>query len=307
VDPHTDQLPHLGTFAVAAELSSFTGAARALGLTQAAVSQRIQLLERTLRRSLFNRRGGRVALTEAGKRLYDYARKIDDLHREARTVISGAESPMAGELEIAASSVPGEHLLPSLLSGFGRKYPHLRVRAAVSDSLAVIGQVERGEVSIGLVGRKVPQPHLEYRLLASDRMVLVVPHRHPLVSKRAVTVDQLAKFPLVLRESGSGLRHCFEKALERAGSSLHHFQVVLELGSNEAIREAVRQGVGIAILSAYAAHKEREAGRLATLSLKDIPCDREMFVVQDQRRVLPLPARMFLGYLEANPIPALAS
>lgn len=301
------QLPHLSTFSKAAELASFTGAAKALGLTQAAVSQRIQVLEKTLKKSLFDRRGGRVVLTEAGRKLYAYAQRIDDLHREARKEITGHELPLAGELEIAASSVPGEHLLPTLLSGFGLKYPHLRVRAAVSDSLAVVGQVERGEVSVGLVGRKVEKPHLEFRHLASDRMVLIAPPGHPLSRKKKVTVDQLAAHPIVLREAGSGLRHCFEKALERAGRSLAELRVTLELGSNEAIKEAVQRGVGIAALSVYAVHKEVDAGRLLALPVKDIHCDRDMYVVQDRRRVLPLPARLFLTYLETNPVPELAS
>lgn len=307
MDVEAGQLPYLITFSTAAELSSFTGAAKALGLTQAAVSQRVQILEKSLNKSLFDRRGGRVVLTEAGRKLYAFAQRIDDLHREARKEITGHEPPLSGELEIAASSVPGEHLLPTLLSGFGRKYPHLRVRAAVSDSLAVVGQVERGEVSVGLVGRKVEKPHLEFRHLASDRMVLVAPPGHPLSRKKKVTVDQLAAHPIVLREAGSGLRHCFEKALERAERSLAELRVVLELGSNEAIKEAVQRGVGVAVLSVYAVHKELEAGRLLAFPVKDIHCDRDMYVVQDCRRVLPLPARLFLTYLETNPVPALAS
>lgn len=307
MDNEDSNLPQLNTFSKAAELGSFTGAAKALGLTQAAVSQRIQVIEKALDKSLFDRRGGRVVLTEAGRTLYAYAQRIDDLHREARKDITGHEPPLTGELEIAASSVPGEHLLPTLLSGFGRKYPHLRVRAAVSDSLAVVGQVERGEVSVGLVGRKVEKPHLEFRHLASDRMVLVAPPGHPLVRKKSVTVDQLAAHPLILREAGSGLRHCFEKALEGVGRLLAELRVTLELGSNEAIKEALRRGVGVAVLSVYAVHKELDAGRLLALPIKDIRCDRDMYVVQDRRRVLPLPTRLFLTYLETNPVPALAS
>jgi DNA-binding transcriptional LysR family regulator len=144
-------------------------------LTQAAVSQRIQSIENAFNKSLFDRRGGRVALTEAGRKLYAYAQRIDGLHREAHKEITGHEPKLTGELDIAASSVPGEYLLPSLLSGFGRTYPHLRVRAAVSDSLAVIGQVERGEVAIGLVGRKIEKSHLQFRHFSSDRMDLVAP------------------------------------------------------------------------------------------------------------------------------------
>jgi DNA-binding transcriptional LysR family regulator len=296
------QLPHLETFAKAAESSSFTAAARALGLTQAAVSQRIQALEKTLRKSLFQRRGGRVLLTEAGQTLYTYAQRILELHREARREITGQEAPVAGELLIASSSVPGEHLLPALLSVFGQRHPHIHVRATVSDSVGAIGQVERGDVSLGLVGRKVEKPHLEYRFLASDRMVLVVPPGHPFSQRKKVTLEQLVAHPLVLREPGSGLRHCFEKSLDRSGRSLADLRVALELGSNEAIKEAVLRGVGVAVLSDFVVQKEIRAGQLHALEVSDLLCNRDLFVVQDKRRVLPPPARSFLIFLETNPL-----
>jgi DNA-binding transcriptional LysR family regulator len=297
------QLPHLETFSKAAELGSFTGAAKALGLSQAAVSQRIQALEMTLHKSLFQRRGGRVMLTEAGQTLYTYAQRILDIHREARREITGHDAPVAGELLIASSSIPGEHLLPALLSVFGQRHPHIQVRASVSDSVGAIGQVERGEANLGLVGRKTDKSHLEYRFLASDRMLLVVPPGHALSKRKKVTLKQLAPHPLVLRESGSGLRHCFEKSLERAGRSLAELSVALELGSNEAIKEAVLRGVGVAILSNYAVQKELRSGQLHAVKVSDLHCDRDMFVVQDKRRVLPPPARSFLIFLETSPLP----
>ena len=292
------EIPYLDTFSKAAELSSFTGAAKALRLTQAAVSQRIHVLEKTLGKALFQRRGGRVLLTEAGQELYEFAQQILDLHRQARQKISCQKTMLRGELRIAASSIPGEHLLPAILSVFGQKHPHIRVHASVSDSMAVMTQVEHGNVSLGLVGRKADNPHLEFRYLASDRMVLIVPPRHAL----RITVKQLSRYPLVLREVGSGLRHCFEKSLDRSGLSLADFRVALELGSNEAIKEAVLRGAGIAILSTYAVQKEIRAGELHTVQVSDLKCDRDMYVVQDRRRVLPLPARQFLTFLETNPI-----
>lgn len=306
MDPDDVLLPHLETFSKAAELSGFTRAAEALGLTQAAVSQRIQALEKALDKSLFDRKGGRVLLTGAGRTLYAYVQQIIDLHREARRVISGHEPPVAGELVIAASSIPGEHLLPALLFEFGQKYPHVRVRAAVTDSMAVMGQVERGEVSVGLVGRKTDNPNIEFKFLAGDRMALVAPPGHALSRKKTVTVDELAAHPLVLREAGSGLRHCFEKALDRAGRSMAELRVALELGSNEAIKEAVRRGVGVAVMSVLAVQREIKSGTLQARVIKDIDCDREMFVVQDRRRVPPLTARLFLHFLDANPVPDLA-
>jgi DNA-binding transcriptional LysR family regulator len=295
------QIPYLGTFSKAAELSSFTGAAKVLRLTQAAVSQRVHALEKTLGTPLFKRQGGRVLLTVAGQKLYDYAQRILDLHREARQEVTGQEAPIAGELFLGASSIPGEHLLPALLAAFGKKHPHIRVHATVSDSMGVMAQVERGEVSLGLVGRKADKPHLEFRFLARDRMVLVAPPGHVLCRRKKVSVKQLSAYPLVLREVGSGLRHCFEKSLERAGRSLADLHVALELGSNEAIKEAVLREIGVAILSVYAVEKELRAGQLHALEVKGLNCDRDMFVVQDTRRVLPLPARLFLISLETGP------
>jgi DNA-binding transcriptional LysR family regulator len=303
-NPDDLQLPHLETFAKAAELSSFTGAAKILRLTQASVSQRVQALEGTLGTPLFRRQGGRVLLTEAGQRLYDYAQRILDLHRQARRDITGCEAPVGGELALAASSVPGEHLLPALLSLFGREHPHIRVRATVGDSMSVIAQVERGEVGLGLVGRKTDSPHLEFRYLASDRMVLVAPPGHALGRRKKVAVHELARHPLILREVGSGLRHCFEKSLDRAGLSLADLRVAVELGSNEAIKEAVLRGAGVAILSTYAVQKELRAGQLHALVVRDLHCDRDMFVVRDRRRVLSLPGRLFLLFLENHPISA---
>jgi DNA-binding transcriptional LysR family regulator len=144
---HPDSpLPHLDTFCKAAELSSITGAAQALGLTPAAVSQRIQALEGTLGKPLFQRRGGRVLLTHAGRKLYVYARQILDLHRQARREFTGQEARADAVVHRAASTIPGEHLLPALLPDFGRRHPHIHVRVAVGDSSSVIAQVERGGI-----------------------------------------------------------------------------------------------------------------------------------------------------------------
>jgi DNA-binding transcriptional LysR family regulator len=298
------QLPHLETFSKAAELSSFTGAAKLLCLTQASISQRVQALEKVLGTPLFKRQGGRVLLTEAGQKLYDYAQRILDLHRQARQEITGLEPPVVGDLSLAASSIPGEHLLPALLSHFGQLHPHIRVRATISDSMGVMTQVERGEVSLGLVGRKTDSPRLEFRYLASDRMVLVVPSGHALSRRKKISVKQLPPHPFILREVGSGLRHCFEKSLDKVGITLADLRVALELGSNESIKEAVLRGVGIAILSTFAVQKEIRAGQLHLLEVSDLHCDCDLYVVQDRRRVLSLPARLFLVFLETHPIAA---
>jgi DNA-binding transcriptional LysR family regulator len=296
-----EQLPHLETFAQAAELSSFTAAARTLGITQAAVSQRIQALEATLGTSLFRRRGGRVLLTDAGRKLHRYAERILSLHQEARQKVTGKAAPATGELTLAASSIPGEHLLPAVLSRFQKLHPHIRLKATIGDSLAVLRQVEHGQVHLGLVGRKNDSAHLEFRSFACDELVVVVPIGHPWARRKRVTVPQLLAQPLVLREVGSGSRWCLETALSRTGRSSRELKIALELGSNEAIKEAVLRGLGAAVLSTHAVAQEVAAKKLASLKVTGLRLEREMYAVWDRRRVLPIPARLFLDVLDPCP------
>jgi DNA-binding transcriptional LysR family regulator len=296
-----EQLPHLETFARAAELSSFTAAARALDLTQAAVSQRVAALEQELGVSLFRRQGGRVLLTDAGRRLHEYAQRILELHREARARVGGRPVPLSGELSLAASSIPGEHLLPGLLSAFQQRHPHVHVTATVTDSQVVLEEVERGHVHLGLVGRKGDSPHLQYRCFACDALVLIVPATHPWGQRESVSLEELAGLPLVLREAGSGSRWCLEQALARAGKSLRDLRIAVELGSNEGIKEAVLCGLGLAVLSTLAVHKEVQAGQFRALQVRGLPLNRGMFAVWDRRRALPIPARLFLDLLEPCP------
>jgi DNA-binding transcriptional LysR family regulator len=294
-----EPLPHLETFARAAERSSFTAAARDLGLTQAAVSQRIGALEQRLGVPLFTRQGGHVLLTDAGRRLYDYAQRILELHHEAIRDVTGHPPPLTGELALAASSVPGEHLLPELLAAFRRQHPAVQVRASVTDSRDVLNQVEQGHAHLGLVGGRHDRPHLEFQGFGCDTLVVVVPPGHAWRRRRHVPLARLAAQPLILREPGSGSRWCLEKALAGAGTSLDDLQITLELGSNEAIKEAVARGLGVAVLSAQAVQKEVAAGELHALGIAGLPLERQMFIVRDRRRVLPIPARLFLDLLES--------
>jgi DNA-binding transcriptional LysR family regulator len=293
-------LPYLETFTKAAERCCFTTAAAGLGLTQAAVSQRVQALEKALGVSLFARQGGRVLLTEAGHRLYDYAQRILALHQEARQEVTGHKMPLTGELFLAASSVPGEHLLPGLLARFRERHPHIQVRATVADSQVVLERIEQGQAHLGLVGGKTDNPHLEFRCFAWDQLALIVPGEHTWGRRKRVRLSQLAEQPLIVREVGSGSRWCLERALAKADKSLGDLAVTLELGSNEAIKEAVLRGLGLTVLSTYSVQKELQSGKLHALEVLGLDLTRNIFVIWDRRRALPIPARLFLDLLESD-------
>jgi DNA-binding transcriptional LysR family regulator len=294
------ELPHLGTFVKVAELGGFTAAAMDLGVTQAAVSQRISLLERRLQIALFERRVGRTCLTAAGRRLYEYGRKIVDLHQQASEALGGVHSPISGELSVAASSVPGECILPALLPAFQEKFPHVHVRATVSDSGSVLKDIEKGHVALGLVGQEVASPNLDSRQIGSDRLVLIMSSKHDWAARRAITLRALGREQLIIRESGSASRCVLERGLERAGSSLAAMNVTLELGSNSAIKDAVRRGVGVAFLSKLAVQRELDSGELRTVTVKELDLTRHFYVVFDRRRPLPAAAAVFVHFLETQ-------
>lgn len=293
-------LPHLETFARAAEAGSFTAAARALGLTQAAVSQRIGALERELGVALFARQAGRVQLTAHGHRLHELTREILALHERARAEITGRPAPLHGELAIATSSIPGEHLLPALLPRFQSRHPHVQIRVAVTDSKQVFRQVEQGAAHLGLAGDRPESPHLHHEPFARDRLVLAVPAGHPWAGRESVPLDELHGLHLIVREPGSGSRHCLEQALSRAGRALSDLGTVLELGSNEAIREAVRQGAGVAFLSELVL-ADGGPRRIRGLPVAGLDLGRDLFVLHDRRRPLPIVARLFLDLLKGRP------
>jgi DNA-binding transcriptional LysR family regulator len=294
-------LPHLDTFALAAELGSFTGAARRLEppLTQAAVSQRIAALEQELGVKLFDRVHGRVELTAAGRRLHELAQQIQTLHDQARREIAQQTEGVRGELSLAASTVPGEYMLPSFMADFRAKHPKIQVRAKVVDSAEVFNLVERGDAQLGMAGRPCDSPHLEQRAFGRDEILLVLPPKHELARSAAVTLGQLRSEPLLLREPGSGSRLCLEQALDQAGLTLAALNVAAEVSSNEAIKEMVQRGAGAAFLSKFAVAADVDGGRLAAVPVTGLNLTREFYAVYDRRRALSLPARLFLELLLA--------
>jgi DNA-binding transcriptional LysR family regulator len=296
------ELPHLSTFVRVAERGSFTAAAAELGITQAAVSQRVATLEGELRVSLFDRQTGRISLTEAGERLYKFARQIIDLHEKARRDIGGFHPSVSGDLPIGASSVPGECFLPALLSAFHAGYPDVHVRATVSDSSSVIKDVEKGRVLLGLIGQKCEKPALETRVIGHDWLVLLVPASHRWANRKAVSLDALAQEPLIVREAGSGSRLALEKSLERAGRSLAHLNLSLELGSNAAIKDAVRRRLGVAFLSRFCVKRELDSDELRAVSVRGLCLTRDFSLIFHRRRPLSQAACVFLNFLESHPI-----
>src|SRR2546425_625297 len=249
-------LRRLEVFAKVAELGSFSRAAEALFLTQPTISEHVRALEEELGVQLLDRLGRGATPTPAGQLVLGYALRVLALAREARQALDQFLGRMSGQLVVGGSTIPGEYVLPALIGQFKAKYPDISISLLIGSSRDVSEWVEHGRVEIGVVGADPESRTLRSRALMADEMVIVVPADHPWAARKSVALDDLTREPLILRERGSGSRAAFERALASADLDLSAFRVVGELGSTQAVKQAVRAGVGISVISRRAVEDE---------------------------------------------------
>jgi len=283
----------LETFTLVADLGSFSGAARRLGLTQPAVSFQVKALEKELGADLIDRSRGKVLLTPAGRTAYAHAKKILSDREEMIADIPRVTGIVAGQLRIGASTIPGEFLLPTELAEFKRDYPQVTISLAIGDSVQVIEMVKGDRVEIGFVGMH-PESGLLKKSFAHDKLVLVTPLHHPLSAKKKVKLGDLAGEKWVTRAKSSGTGSRAESALRDAGVSSDDLEVVAEMGSTQAVLSAVAAGMGVALVSDRAAHEPARWGMISIVKPDGAELSREFFAVYASDRPLSLAAEQFL-------------
>src|SRR3989338_5849804 len=222
------------------------------------------------------------------------------LSREARQALDSFQGKMSGALLVGASTIPGEYVLPPLIGRFKEKFPEISITLLIGDTQAVLGWVVEGRAEIGVVGARLPHRAGEDRELMPDEEVLVVPAGHPWHGRKQVSLEELASEPLLIRERGSGTRAALEAALEAAGLGLDTFRIVGEMGSTQAIKQAVKAGVGISVLSRRAVEEECRHGLLWGLRVKDLNVTRAFHVVTHRDRSRSPLAEAFRVFLDAE-------
>ncbi|MGH7913492.1 MAG: selenium metabolism-associated LysR family transcriptional regulator [Candidatus Binataceae bacterium] len=277
---------------------SFSRAARALGLTQPTVSVHIRDLEQSLGTALFNRLGREIQPTEAGNFLYEHSRSLIALKSDLAQKMAGFLNRVEGLLTVGASSVPGEYLLPSLVTAFRAKYPGVRARLRISDTAETIEYLRHGDIEIGVVGATMEDPELAFETLAGDELVLAAPAEGICDGRSQVSLMELRELPMIVREPGSGTRMALERSLKHNRISLGDCNVAAEFGSLGAIKEAVRQGCGVSFLSELTVAAEIQVGRMRRLRVPELgTIARSYYTVVNRRRVLSPVTREFLDYL----------
>ncbi|HKW91199.1 MAG TPA: selenium metabolism-associated LysR family transcriptional regulator [Methylomirabilota bacterium] len=293
-------LRQLEIFVKVAELGSFSKAAEALFLTQPTVSEHIRTLEDELGVRLLDRLGRGAAVTKGGALLLSYAKRLLALSRETRQAMESFLGRMSGDLLVGASTIPGEYILPALIGRFKEKFPDIAITLLIGDSQAVTEWVTEGRAEIGMVGARSGHRAVEFRELMPDDIALIVGSAHPWHGRKQVTIDELRAEPLLLRERGSGTRAALERALAEAGTDLGAFRVVGEMGSTQAIKQAVKAGVGVSLVSRRAVEEECRGGSVWCLKVKDLRIARAFYLVTHRERSRSPLAEAFRAFVEAE-------
>ncbi|MFX3633351.1 MAG: selenium metabolism-associated LysR family transcriptional regulator [Candidatus Pristimantibacillus sp.] len=287
----------LHIFFTVAERGSFSAAAGSLHMTQPAVTMQVQSLEDYFGTKLLQRSTKRIELTEAGRALIPYARRSIELIRDTDQAMSMFTKQLKGRLQLGASLTIGEYVLPRLLGPFGQEYPDISIIMKVSNTTQLLDDILNNQLNFGLVEAPINHPDIHMEAVMSDELKLIVPKGHPLAEQTSVMLDEVAKYPFVLREQGSGTRLVMEEQLRRKDIDPANLKIVMELGSTGAVKSAVEAGLGVSFLSASSVKHEVALGLLHIVPIADAKFKRQFYSIYLKSSLLPISAVTFLTFL----------
>ncbi|MGD9361434.1 MAG: selenium metabolism-associated LysR family transcriptional regulator [Desulfobacterales bacterium] len=288
----------LEIFCKVVELESFSKAAEAVFLAQASVSERIASLERKIGVRLLDRLGRKVIPTAAGELLHKHATLLLEMKETAKLEIESFLGLEQGEISMGGSTIPGEYILPDLISRFNQKYPHLSVNLTIADSNEIENRVLAGELEIGVIGSKSHHANLICQKLWADELVLVVPAGHMWAGRTSVSIDELQQTPFIMREKGSGTLKILEAYLYQSGvDGTEALQVSARFGSSTAVKEGIKSGLGLSILSSRAIDTEMRAGLLTGIRLQGLSMSRNFFLIRNKLRIASPSCKAMLDFL----------
>ncbi len=291
----------LKVFCTVAETKSFSKASEIIRLTQPAVSLQIQALEEIYGTKLFNRSGCIITLTPAGEVLYKYAKELITLYTAAEKELGAFTGQVKGVVTIGASSTIGNYVLPAVIAEFRKKYPKVAVHLVTANTKTIVDYLNAGGIDIALVEGEVKKQKLIVEKLIPDEMVLIMHPLHPWARKSNVSIFDVAKEPFIFREEGSGTRQMIEKYLIKHGISPQSIKIVFIMGSTESIKSAVEEGLGVSIVSKWAAKKEIRYGTLKTASLKEDRFMRDFSLLYRKAKDTSFTLDKFLTFLKKYP------
>ena len=268
-------------------------------ITQPAVSIQVQELEKFLGITLFYRRPRGLRITEAGNAVLAYAQQIFALSTQLVDTIQEMEDLQTGHLVLGASTTPAEYVLPSVVGRFRQIYPGIHVELVIGNTRTIMQRILDREMDLGMVGDNVEEYSSELEMVEfqDDEIVLVSAPDHPVTTLNRPSVKQVMELGLVAREVGSLTRQSAERHFQQLGLVP---KIAIELGSNQAIKQAATAGGGIGIISRLGITAELKAGMLVVLDVEGWECRRPLTLIQPKDRYLSPSQRAFREFLMAE-------
>jgi len=295
-------LQQLRLFDAVASHGSYTRAAEAIHLTQPAISIQIKRLEESLGVSLFEQMGKKIYLTAAGKELYATCRDVFGRLESFEGRLDELRGEIAGPLNLAAVTT-AKYFLPHYLGAFLRRYPKVVPQLKVSNRARIIERMEANDDDIYILATLPEHLEVETHPFLKDELVVFAHPKHPLAGQKKIPLERVLAERMISREAGSGIRMTFERFLAERGLKMEPY---MELGSGEAIKQAVMSGIGVAALSTFSIRLELESGRLVVLDIEGMPVRRNWYVVHRRGKHLTPTALRFIEFLQASDIGELA-
>ncbi|SKC64078.1 DNA-binding transcriptional regulator, LysR family [Maledivibacter halophilus] len=297
----------LETFVAVVKLKSFSKAAENLFITQPTVSNHILNLEKELNTILINRTNKNITLTTAGTLLYKYA--IDILNKRDNAVFSlnQFKGKIEGILEISSSTIPEQYYLPLLLKKFSALYPDVKYDLKKYDTSQVIDKILSGEIDFGIVGAKKDCCQLVYIEIMNDNIIFVSQNKGKFSNIDSITINELSKFPIIMREKGSGTRNVVENSLKKHNLSTDDLNVIATIENTETIKECVKQGLGFTFISDKAITYDIENKFIKNINIDGLEFKRKFYFVYHKSRALSPLAETFKKFVlkfkknQANP------
>lgn len=286
-------LRQLRIFEAVAHNHSYTRAAEELHLSQPAVSMQVRQLEDAVGLPLFERLGKQIVTTAAGRELYQYSRAINRSLSEMEEVMESLKGINRGSLQIAVASTVN-YFAPRLLAVFHKRYPGIGLRLDVTNREMLVQMLDSNSVDLVLMGVPPKNVDVESEAFMDNPLVVIAPPDHPLASRRQIPIERLAEETFVMREAGSGTRQTMERFFSERGLSIRHG---MQMTRNEAVKQAVRSGLGLSVVSLHTIELELETRRLVMLDVAGFPDCRQWYLVYRRGKRLSPAASAFRDFV----------
>lgn len=283
-------------FEATARHGSFTRAAEELYLTQPTVSMQVKQLTKALGLPLFEQVGKRLYLTDAGKELYSTCQDIFDKLEQLEMRVADLKGMKQGHLKLTVITT-AKYFVPRLLGPFCQQYPGVDVSLIVTNHQRAIDRLADNQDDLYVMSQLPEHIDVKAHPFLGNPLVVMAPKNHPLAGEKNIPIERLTGEPFIMREPGSGTRKAVQSLFEEHGVDV---RVRLELGSNEAIKQAIAGGLGLSILSCHTLTPEGDTGELTILDVEGFPIERQWYVVHLGSKQLSIVASTFLDYLKSE-------